>query len=260
MINRLSYRSAIVIALSLCLAAVEALAATPPDLIVSSTQLSAVAARIQGAKVSDLRATPIPGIYEYVQGAQIVYVTEDGRFAFNGDLYQLADKANLTDSRRRALRLALLAAVQESSMVIFEPKDPKNTKYTITVFTDVDCQYCRLLHSQIAEYNRLGVRVRYLFFPRGGPNTESWTKAEQVWCSPDRQTALTQAKLGQPLVARVCSPNPVGKDYELGNMIGLQGTPGIVTETGDLLPGYLPPPAMVEELKVDALPVAVGPS
>jgi thiol:disulfide interchange protein DsbC len=252
--NRLTQFLAILTALAPCLAAAVAPA---PDAAATEAQLSAVAAKIPGAKVSELRMTPVPGVYEYTQGAEIAYVSEDGKFAFTGDLYQLSDKANLTDSRRRALRLALLAAVPESSMVIFGPKNPK---YTITVFTDVDCQYCRLLHSQIAEYNRLGVRVRYLSFPRTGPNTPSWTKAEQVWCSTDRQVALTQAKLDRPLAAKVCNPNPVSQEYELGKSIGLQGTPGIVTESGDMLPGYLPPPAMIEELKADANPAAVGAS
>jgi thiol:disulfide interchange protein DsbC len=252
--NRLTQLLAILTAFTPCYAAA---AAPPPDSAASDAQLSAVAARIPGAKLSELRLTPVPGVYEYTQGAEIAYVSEDGKFAFTGDLYQLSDKANLTDSRRRALRLALLATVPESSMVIFTPKNPK---YTITVFTDVDCQYCRLLHSQIAEYNRLGVRVRYLSFPRTGPNTASWTKAEQVWCSADRQVALTQAKLDRPLPAKVCNPNPVSQEYELGKAIGLQGTPGILTESGDMLPGYLPPPAMIEELKADANPAAVGPS
>jgi thiol:disulfide interchange protein DsbC len=252
--NRLTQLVAILTAFTPCLAAA---AAPTPDAAASEAQLSAVAAKIPGAKVSEFRMTPVPGVYEYTQGAEIAYVSEDGRYAFTGDMYQLADKSNLTDSRRRALRLALLASVPESSMVIFSPKDPK---YTITVFTDVDCQYCRLLHSQIADYNRLGVRVRYLSFPRTGPNTESWTKAEQVWCSADRQVALTQAKLGRPIAAKVCKPNPVSQEYELGKSIGLQGTPGIVTENGDMLPGYLPPPAMIEELKADANPAAVGAS
>jgi thiol:disulfide interchange protein DsbC len=253
--NRLTQFLAILAAFAPCYAAAAAPAAD--SAASDAAQLSAVAAKIPGAKLSELRMTPVPGVYEYTQGAEIAYVSEDGKFAFTGDLYQLSDKANLTDSRRRALRLALLAAVPESSMVIFTPKNPK---YTITVFTDVDCQYCRLLHSQIAEYNRLGVRVRYLSFPRTGPNTASWTKAEQVWCSADRQVALTQAKLDRPLAAKVCNPNPVSQEYELGKAIGLQGTPGIVTESGDMLPGYLPPPAMVEELKADANPAAVGPS
>jgi thiol:disulfide interchange protein DsbC len=214
-------------------------------------ELAAVAARVPGAKPGDLRTTPVAGIYEYRQGAELVYVTADGRFGFAGDLYRLSDRANLSDVRRRELRLALLSAVPESSMVVFAPATPK---YTITVFTDVDCGYCRALHKQIAEYNHLGIKVRYLFFPRSGPNTESWTKAEQVWCSADRREALTQAKLGATLKAAVCKPNPVADQYALGRAIGLTGTPGIVTETGDLLPGYAPPDELVRELQQESSP------
>ncbi len=211
-------------------------------------ELAAVAAHLPGAHAGDVRTTPVPGIYEFRQGAQLVYVTADGRFGFAGDLYRLADRANLSDVRRRELRLGLLSAVPESSMVVFAPAAPK---YTITVFTDVDCTYCRALHKQIAEYNRLGVKVRYMFFPRSGPNTESWSKAEQVWCSADRRAALTQAKLGGALTAAVCKPNPIADQYALGRAIGLTGTPGIVTESGDLLPGYAPPDELLQELQQD---------
>jgi thiol:disulfide interchange protein DsbC len=220
----------------------------PADIAVSAAELAAVAARISGAKVSELHATPVPGIYEYRQGTAIAYVTQDGRFAFTGDLYQLKDKANLTDTRRREVRRSLIGALPESSMIIFSPKHPR---YTVTVFTDVDCQYCRALHRQIAEYNRLGIRVRYLSFPRTGPNTESWSKAEQVWCSADRQSALTQAKLDKPLAAPVCKSNPVAQHYALGIELALPGTPGLVTENGDLLPGYLAPAELLEALEAD---------
>ncbi len=212
----------------------------------TEAELAAVAAHIPGAKVADLRATQIPGIFEFRQGAELVYVTADGRYGFAGDLYRLADRNNLSDARRRELRLDLLRNVPESSMVVFAPPQPK---YTITVFTDVDCAYCRELHKQIAEFNRLGVKVRYLFFPRSGPNTSSWSKAEQVWCSADRREALTEAKKGQPLKTAVCKPNPVAEQYALGRAIGLTGTPGIVTESGELLPGYAPPDELVQELQ-----------
>ncbi len=214
-------------------------------------ELAAVAAHLPGAHTADLRTTPIPGIYEFRQGAELVYVTADGRYGFAGDLYRLADRNNLSDARRRELRLDLLRAVPESSMVVFAP--PQQAKYTITVFTDVDCTFCRALHKQIADYNRLGVKVRYLFFPRSGPDTESWSKAEQVWCAPDRKAALTQAKLGVALKSAVCKPNPVADQYALGRAIGLTGTPGIVTESGDLLPGYAPPDELVQELQQDKL-------
>lgn len=231
------------------LAPLLALAATVTAPVVGSARLEAVAARIKGATAADLRATPVPGIFEYRRGAELAYVSEDGRFAFAGDLYQLSDKANLSDSRRRELRLALVKAVPESSMVVFSPKE---TRFTVSVFTDVDCGYCRTLHKQIAEYNKLGIKVRYLSFPRSGPNTESWATAEKVWCSKDRKAALTQAKLGQELSAPTCSPNPVAAQYALGRSMGLEGTPGIVTDTGDLLPGYLPPAELLKQLQADA--------
>ena len=132
-------------------------------------------------------------------------------------------------------------------MLVFGPKDPK---YTVTVFTDVDCGYCRKLHSQIAEYNRLGIRVRYLFWPRSGPDTESWTKAEQVWCSANRGEALTRAKRGETLNAPTnCSGLPVAREYELGKEIGIRGTPAIVLGSGEMLPGYLPPAQLLQQLR-----------
>jgi thiol:disulfide interchange protein DsbC len=227
----------------------------PESVAVTPAELAAVAAHVPGAKPGDIRATPIPGIYEFRQGADIVYVTADGRFGISGDIYRVADKHNLTESRRRELRLALISAIPESSMVVFAPSAPK---YTVTVFTDVDCGYCRELHKHIDEYNRLGVKVRYLFFPRSGPDTESWTKAEQVWCSADRRSALTQAKQGTALKASASCANPVAQTYALGRAIGLDGTPGIVTENGSLLPGYAPPDILLQELQQEDPPPGKG--
>jgi thiol:disulfide interchange protein DsbC len=202
---------------------------------------------IPGVKAPDVvRTSPVPGIYEVHRGADIIYMTADGRYVFTGDLYTVANHDNLTEARRRELRRVLIAAVPESDMVVFSPPDPK---YTITVFTDVDCTYCRAFHRQIADYNRLGVRVRYVFFPRTGPNTSSWFKAEQVWCSSDRHAALTQAKLGATLNAKACPNTPVAREYELGKEIGLDGTPGIVASNGTLLGGYLPPDELLTQLK-----------
>jgi len=205
-----------------------------------------IAAHIPGARAEELRSSPIPGVYELTRGTDIAYVTADGKYAFSGDLYDLGTNNNLTEQRRRELRIKRIAAVPESEMLIFGPKDPK---YTITVFTDVDCPYCRKLHSQMAEYNRLGVRVRYLLFPRTGPNTPSWTKAEQVWCSADRNDALTRAKLGQELKTKPCSDNTVAQTYALARDFAVQGTPAIIMADGEMLPGYLPPDTLLQHLK-----------
>ena len=131
-------------------------------------------------------------------------------------------------------------------MVVFSPPHPK---YTVTVFTDVDCVYCRALHGQIADYNRLGVSVRYVFFPRTGPNTASWYKAEQVWCSADRKHGADARQAGRAAAAKVCSNTPVAREYALGQAIGLEGTPGIVAANGAMVGGYLPPDELLEALQ-----------
>lgn len=205
-----------------------------------------LARKIPGAKPEDLRPSPIPGLYELTRGADIAYVSADGKYAIAGDLFDLKSSENITENRRRAARLKLIGSVPEAQMIIFAPKE---TKHTVTVFTDVDCTYCRKLHSEIAEYNRLGIRVRYLFYPRSGPNTESWTKAQEVWCSPDRQDALTRAKRGEKLKTKACANTPVERHYELGQEVDLRGTPAIITSTGEMLPGYVPPAVLAEHLR-----------
>ena len=205
-----------------------------------------VASHIPGARPEELRATAIPGIWELTRGADIVYVTADGKYAFTGDMVELASDKNLTEQHRRELRVKAIGNFPESEMLIFGPKDPK---YTVTVFTDVDCPYCRKLHSQIATYNRLGIRVRYVLYPRTGPNTESWTKAEQVWCSSDRNDALTRAKLGEQLKTKPCADNPVARSYALGQEFALEGTPAIIMPSGEMLPGYVPPDVLAAHLK-----------
>jgi thiol:disulfide interchange protein DsbC len=200
-----------------------------------------------GSKLDDLRPSPIPGIYEFVQGAEVSYLTADGKYFIDGNLYDMHSRDNLTEALRTRARVALINAVPESEMLIFSPPNPK---YTITVFTDVDCAYCRKLHSEMAELNRLGVRVRYMFYPRTGPGTESWRKAEVVWCSTNRNDALTRAKTGAALdMNKTCGATPVAREYDLAQSIGVRGTPAIMTENGDYISGYMPPRELVEQIK-----------
>jgi thiol:disulfide interchange protein DsbC len=228
------------LSIALLLLTAAAQADQPPDPRVE------IASKIPGTRVEDLRPTPIAGIYELTRRTDIAYVTADGKYAISGDLVDLAKNDNLTEAHRREARAKLLGTIPESDMLVFGPQNPK---YTVTVFTDVDCAYCRQLHSQISDYNRLGIRVRYLFYPRSGPNTESWTKAEEVWCSSNRNEALTQAKRGVPLQAKACPNNPVARHYALGQDFGLQGTPAIVLANGELIGGYLPPQNLAQHLK-----------
>jgi thiol:disulfide interchange protein DsbC len=200
-----------------------------------------------GSKLEDLQPAVIPGLYQFMQGAEVSYLTADGKYFIDGNLYDMDSRENLTEVLRARARVAMISAVPESQMLIFGPKNPQ---YTITVFTDVDCGYCRKLHSEMAELNRMGVRVRYMFYPRTGPNTESWKKAEVVWCSADRNDALTRAKAGVPLdLSKTCAGTPVAREYALGQSLGVRGTPAILTENGDYISGYMAPRELLQQIK-----------
>ena len=202
--------------------------------------------KIDGLKLEDVRMTPVNGIYEITRGSEISYTTGDGRYVILGDMVDIDSDQNLSENRRRTIRQRLIDTVPESEMLVFGPKNPK---YTITVFTDIDCGYCRRLHSQIAEYNKLGIRVRYLFYPRSGPDTESWHKAEQVWCSANRNEALTRAKRDEPINAPKCPADVIARDWELGHKLAVEGTPSIVLPSGEMLGGYAPPAQLAKYLK-----------
>lgn len=197
---------------------------------------AAIAERLD-VRIDDIRLSPIPGLFEVRRGAEIGYVSSDGRHYIDGDLFDIATRDNLSEQRRQQGRVELLAGVGDDTAIVFAPAGP--VRHTIIVFTDVDCSYCRKLHKEMAELNRLGIRVRYLMFPRGGPDTESWRRAEAVWCSADRRDALTRAKRGEAVAAKNCE-TPVADHYALGRQVGIRGTPGIVSESGEYIAGYLP--------------------
>ncbi len=187
--------------------------------------------------ISDVRKTPIAGMYEVMIGNEIGYVSEDGKYLLHGDLLELATQKNLTEDRRQDARSKLLSKIDEKDMIVFSPKKPK---YTVTVFTDIDCGYCRMLHKEMKGYQEQGIAVRYLFFPRAGMNSDSWRKADSVWCAKDRRDAMTRAKQGESLPPGNCK-TPVASHYQAGINMGVRGTPAIVTEDGRMIPGYQPP-------------------
>ena len=206
-----------------------------------------IAAGLRGVEASDLRDSAIDSFYEISVGSRVAYISRDGRYLMEGELYDLATSENLTETARSAARVGLLDGVDPAQMIVFSPQD-RAADHTITIFTDIDCGYCRQFHREIDQVTALGVAVRYLFYPRTGPETESWSKAERVWCAADRNTALTNAKLGGRVPDLSCTDNPVAAHYDLGRQVGVTGTPSIYTAGGVHIGGYLPPQQLIETL------------
>jgi thiol:disulfide interchange protein DsbC len=222
-------------------------AETPPaeQAGASADPRAAIAKQFPGVRPEDVRSSPMKGIYEVKIGGDTAYVSADGRYLIAGDMYEVGSRTNLTEAKRSETRIQTLAKLDEREMIVFQPA---TVKHTITVFTDVDCGYCRKLHSEVAQLNEMGIKVRYLAYPRAGPGTADWRKMEAVWCAKDRKGAITEAKAGRDVKSEQCA-TPVAKQFQLGEDLGVRGTPAIFTAKGDYIGGYLPPGQMLQALE-----------
>lgn len=198
------------------------------------------------AKIDKIERAPLPGFQQVIIGGQLVYVSDDGKYLMQGTLFDSQTKRDLTAARLAVDNKAKVDAVPQSKRIVFAPSG--KPKYKVTVFTDLDCGYCRKLHSQIADYNKAGIEVDYLFFPRSGIGSPSYDKAVSVWCAKDRNAAFTAAKAGVNPAPLKCE-NPVAEQFTLGTQVGVDGTPTIFAPDGTKLGGYLPPDQMLARLE-----------
>ncbi len=194
----------------------------------------------------NVNRSPVQGWYTIQKGSVVAYVSEDGRYLLQGDLIDLDKQVNLSEMSRNGARRDLVAGISDDQTIRFTPAE---VQHRVTIFTDIDCTYCRKLHSQIDEYMAAGIEVRYMLYPRNGPASRSWKTAEQVWCARDRNKALTAAKQDQEFESLKCDASTVSKHYMLGQDVGLTGTPAIVFDDGTLVSGYLPPAALASRLQ-----------
>ena len=167
------------------------------------------------------------------------YTDSTGSHFVAGDLYQVGSDGvkNLTDIGRRADRQELLGQLHESTLIVFSPKG--EVKHRLLVFTDIDCGYCRRLHSEIEQLQENGVEVRYAAFPRAGIGSDSYNKYVSVYCAKDQNETMTLAKQGETPEVATCD-NPVADQYKLGQKLGITGTPTLIFEDGEMQPGYAP--------------------
>ncbi|KAA6184860.1 thioredoxin fold domain-containing protein [Thiohalocapsa marina] len=186
---------------------------------------------------TSVQPTQIDGLYQVEIGPQVMFVTEDGRYLIDGAIVDLESRENITETARGKARLRAIDGIGQENMVVFKAPDER---HSITVFTDIDCGYCRKLHEQMAGYEEAGISVRYLFYPRSGVGSPSYDKAVAVWCADDRQAAMTRAKSGAEVNSKACR-NPVQQHMELGELMGIRGTPAIVLDNGEMVPGYVEP-------------------
>lgn len=201
-----------------------------------------------GVTVTEVFDTPVAGIKELMvntgRGTDIVYMSTDGKYLIQGSIFDIERRVDITDQKKAGLRKELMAGFSPAERIDYFPE---NMTHQVTVFTDIDCGYCRKLHADMAAYNDLGIGISYLFFPRSGLQTVSFDKAVNVWCAADQHKAMDTAKAGAQVAEKQCD-NPVEEQYKAGMSAGVTGTPALVLEDGTMLPGYLPPQQLKQRL------------
>ncbi len=196
-------------------------------------------------EISDVKETPIKGIYQVTIGPDVIYMTRDGNYVLKGEILDIGNRRNLTEDFRAQTRINLLNTISDSEYIEFSSTKTKNYIY---VFTDVDCGYCRKLHRDVPELNSMGIAVRYLAYPRAGVDSIIGEEMRNVWCAENRQKALTTSKNRQPIEVKVCNA-PIARHHALGRELGVTGTPAIFLENGRKLPGYIPPDELYEQIQ-----------
>jgi len=222
----------------------------PQDLIAKLKQSLEVSSQGQ-LQIVAIKGTPLSEVYEIeLNTGELLYSDASGDYLFAGDMYQTTDSGllNLSSGTRQIRTLERIAEIPENEMIIYTPE--VDVRATLTVFTDVDCTYCRALHRDVDALLDRGIQIRYLAYPRGGEAAGSYEKMISVWCADDRHKSLTQAKNGQNLPIRECT-TPILNHYELGNLIGISGTPALIFPDGRLIPGYMDVDRLVAMLNID---------
>lgn len=200
---------------------------------------------IPNAPDAKISKSVIPGLYEVMIGTKVLYIDEGANYAVSGNIINLETRQNLTTAAENKARKKILSGLDESQMIVYPAKG--KVKHTLTVFSDIDCPYCRKLHDEIPMLTQAGFKVRYLAYPRAGVGSESYHKAVSAWCATDRVKALDQAMSGKKIPAKTCQ-NPVMDDMRLAEEFGVNGTPNILVDTGEFFPGYVPAKELIKRL------------
>ena len=214
-----------------------------------------MAEKVPSMPLDYVAVAPLPGFFEVLTDGQLIYISTDANFILSGRLFSIengiVDLSSMAKDRidmmRAPIRKSMLAQVDPEEMILFKAA---NEKHRITVFTDVDCGWCRNLHREMSNYNELGISVQYMAYPRAGMGSSSYDKLRSVWCSDDKVAAMNTAKLKQEFGENVCD-DPIREHLDLVREFGIRGTPALILESGRLIQSYVKPSDLIQVLDED---------
>ena len=211
--------------------------------------------------IETINPSPIEAIYEVtLKNGRVLHISATGKYLISGDMLEIRDEGlvNLSEETRNKVNVERLKSMRVEDMIVFSPED--KAKAIVYAFTDVDCGYCRKLHQEVAEMNKLGIELRYMAFPRGDNRSPAYSKMVDAWCSADRKQAMTDLKTGKTITSTADDKKKasckaiIESQHQLGGKMGVTGTPAMVLENGQMIPGYRPAKELAKMLGLTETP------
>ena len=218
------------------------------NVVYADATTEAIADKLPSVDATQIEQSPVEDIYSVDLGERYAYVTADAKYLFIGELLDLETGLNYTRMALGKKRIDSLNAIPEKNYIVFPAKDKK---HSITVFTDIDCTWCRRMHAEIEDLNNSGIEVKYLLRPRSGQQSKSWQKADAVFCSKNKQKNLTRAKQGMDITMKTCEDSPVMENVTTAQKLGFMGTPVVLSENGTQLGGYVEAAKLLQQLDLE---------
>lgn len=185
-------------------------------------------------QIDELRATPVPGLFELTIGTEVYYTDATGRHLMKGEIIDLKTQVNLTQERVDKLTAVDFASLPLKDALVWKTGTGKRR---IAVFADPNCGYCKRFEAELNKSKDLTVYT-FLMPILGG---DSAPKSEAIWCAKDPQAAWRAWMLdgvAPPKPAAKCA-TPIERNIELGRKHRIAGTPAIIFEDGSRVPGML---------------------
>ncbi len=201
-------------------------------------------------KIDAVRPSPMPGLWEVVIGNEVRYTDPTGSFLLEGELIDLKGKKNLTEERVNQLNRIDFATLPFKDAVVWKNGTGKRR---IAVFADPNCGFCKRFEVSLQELKDVTVYT-FLLPILGGDSPE---KTRAIWCAKDRSGAWLGWMLkGEqpPKPGATCDDSAIERNLALSRKIHVNGTPAILLEDGNRIPGAVGAVELEKRLQALAAP------
>lgn len=185
--------------------------------------------------IDEVTRAPVSGLWELRVGSHVIYSDAQGSFVIEGEILDTATNVNLTRRRIEDLTAFDFAKLPLKDAVVWKQG---NGSRKLVVFADPNCGYCKKLERDLSGVPDITV-FTFLVPILGGDSPE---KSRDIWCAKDRGKAWRDwmiANTPPPSARQPCDTAALSRNVLLGEKHAVTGTPSLVFENNERMPGII---------------------